>query len=174
MKHLTIRQALESDIQTIQHIGETSYREHFSHLWTPDGISQFLDADFATESLRITLSTPSKHLWLLAYEKDDRPVGFAKINWFSPDPIQGKEGAELQKIYFLKSCVSRGYGGELLSYIVACAKERSQAQIWLDVLKNNTGAQHFYQRSGFCPLGHIPFKTDIYDVGMIVMAQAIA
>ncbi|WP_036666538.1 GNAT family N-acetyltransferase [Paludibacterium yongneupense] len=175
MEALTIRPATEHDIETIQYIGSITYRDHFASLWTPDGIERFLAADFTTDALRTTFGSPAHHLWLLAYEADGRePVGFAKINWAMPEPIQGQRGAELQKIYFTKACVGKGYGKQLLDHIVACARQHAQQQLWLDVLKSNTGAQQFYQRSGFRPLGEIPFKTDLHEIGMLVMTMGIA
>jgi len=37
-------------------------------------------------------------------------VRLAKVNWSAPAPIMGEIGAELRKIYFLKSAAGRGYG----------------------------------------------------------------
>ena len=168
---LTIRPASPSDAAALQHVGVASYREHFSEIWTAAGIEAFIAADFSDQALSATLAAPQRHLWLLACEDGDRPVGYAKINWDTADPIAGRQGAELQKIYFLKSCVGKGYGRQLWTRIVDCVGERSLSRIWLDVLKSNTSARRFYERNGLKTLGEMPFRTDRAEIGMVVMAR---
>ena len=167
----TIRPAEPGDLATLQRVGEASYRDHFSGLWTPAGLDAFLAADFSAVALRATLATPEQHLWLLVFDELDRPVGYAKINWGTCDPISGLAGAELQKIYFLGACVGKGYGRALWARVVACIHARSWTRIWLDVLKSNSTARRFYERNGLRTLGELPFCTDRVEVGMVVMAR---
>ena len=174
MKTLTIRRGEEKDADAIQHVGCESYRDHFSHLWTPNGIQRFLDADFSEHVLRETLTTPSKHLWLVASESNQELVGYAKLNWSTPDPVFGLEGTELQKIYFSKSSAGKGYGTKLIEHILDCVTERSCGRIWLEVLKNNVNAQKFYGKVGFRAVSEIPFKTDMAEIGMVVMIRDTA
>jgi GNAT superfamily N-acetyltransferase len=176
METMQIRSAAEGDIAAIQRLCYESYRDHFAHLWTADGIQRFLDKDFATDVLRATLTTPSRHLWLTANEADesnDKLVGYAKINWSVPDPVDGIDGAELQKIYFLKSAAGKGYGAALLERVLDCVKERRCRRIWLEVLQVNVGAHKFYARMGFRIAGEIPFRTDLAEIGMVVMVRDI-
>lgn len=173
MKSLQIRAAQLGDIEVVRNLGYESYLEHFSHLWTPQGIRRFLEADFSEPALRETLAAPARHLWLLAGEPERKPAGFARINWSMPDPVSGIEGAELQKIYFCKSAAGKGYGGALMQHIVECVRARACTRIWLDVLKTNVNAQRFYEKAGFRAIGELPFKTDMAEIGMIVMAKAV-
>lgn len=176
MATLTIRPALPGDLAALQQVGVASYREHFSDIWTPEGLAAFLAVDFAEAALRSTLVAPDRHLWLLACEVDggsERVVGYARINWGTADPICAIPGAELQKIYFLKSCVGKGYGRALWARFLDCVRERSErfsTRIWLDVLKSNTTARRFYERNGLRVLGELPFATDRAQIGMVVMA----
>lgn len=186
MEMMKIKNATESDIAALQRLCCESYRDHFAHLWTREGIQRFLDKDFATDVLRTTLATPARHLWLTVSEGDaghgvnevnepnaanDQIVGYAKLNWSVPDPVAGIDGAELQKIYFLKSAAGKGYGVALLERILACIRERSCRRVWLEVLKANVGAQKFYARMGFRIAGEIPFRTDLAEIGMVVMVR---
>lgn len=171
---LTIRMANANDLGALQKIGCESYRDHFSHVWSPVGIQRFLDSDFSTDVLRSMLGNPSKYLWLLALDSDDKMVGYAKLNWSVPDPVFGVEGVELHKIYFLKSAAGKGYGAALLEHVFDCVKKRSGTRIWLDVLKSNTGAQKFYAGNGFREVGEIPFRTDLAEIGMVVMIRDLA
>jgi len=171
---LSIRSADTNDIDVLREIGCATYRDHFSHVWSEAGIRRFVDADFSAEAIRATLDAPSKHLWMIASDNDGKVAGYAKINWGTRDPILGLEGAELQKIYFRKSATGKGYGAAMLDHVFDLVQQRSNRRIWLDVLKVNIGAQRFYEQAGFAKLGEMPFKTDLAEVGMVVMACDMA
>lgn len=168
---LDIRCAQANDIDVLREIGVATYRDHFAQVWSETGIRRFVDTDFSTEAIRKTLADSAKHLWLIARDSDGTVVGYAKLNWQTRDPILGREGAELQKIYFRKSETGKGYGAELLDHVFALVRRRSNRRIWLDVLKINKGAQRFYEQAGFARLGEMAFKTDLVEVGMLVMAR---
>ena len=167
-----MRPAGVEDRSRVQWIGRQSYQDHFAHCWSPRGLEAYLDADFSPELLRKTLADSGGHLWLLA-ERDRQVVGFAKLNWGVPEPISGQEGAEMQKIYFLKSETGKGYGTVLLEAVLGRVRESTFERIWLDVLKNNPGAVKFYQNQGFQIVGEKPFRTDLEEIGMVVMVREL-
>ena len=165
-----IREATNADIDTLREVGCETYREHFSTLWSPAGMQGFLDQDFSASALRRSLELPERQVWLIASDERGKAVGFAKINWSTPAPLTGEVGAELQKIYFLKSAAGMGYGKRLLQFIREKAAQRGERLLWLDVLKTNANAQRFYETVGFQRIGEIPFSTDLAEIGMVVMA----
>jgi ribosomal protein S18 acetylase RimI-like enzyme len=165
-----IREATNADIDTLREIGCETYREHFSTLWSPAGLQGVLDPDFSASALGRSLDLPERQLWLMAADEHGKAVGFAKVNWSTPAPLTGDVGAELQKIYFLKSAAGMGYGKRLLQVIRDKAAQRGERWLWLDVLKTNAPAQRFYQTVGFQRIGEIPFSTDLAEIGMVVMA----
>ena len=171
LNSLTIRTADANDLELLCDIGEATYRDHFAHVWSEAGIRHFVERDFSAEAIAPTLASPLEHAWLIASDAGERVVGYAKLNWEMPDPILGQTGAELQKIYFRKSETGKGYGTVLRDRVFELVRQRPNRRIWLDVLKINVSAQRFYQRSGFVRLGEVPFKTDLADVGMIIMAR---
>lgn len=169
--NLKICIASVSDLPAIQTIGRETYREHFPSIWSEDYLQEFLRQDFSAQSLQQSLSSPD-HTWLIAHDAGDSVVGYAKLNWGRPDPVLGRIGTELQKIYFRAHATGNGYGGTLLEFIIGMAAQRSD-MLWLDVLKTNLGAQRFYTSRGFYALGEIPFNTDIFEIGMVVMARQL-
>ena len=171
LTQLTIRRADANDVDALREIGVATYYDHFAHVWSEAGIRRFVDADFSTDAIRASLAEPAQHVWLIASDAADRVVGYAKLNWETPDPILGLAGAELQKIYFRKSETGKGYGAILRDHVFALVRQRSRQRVWLDVLKINVGAQRFYEQSGFVRLGEMPFKTDLGEVGMVIMAR---
>ncbi|WP_248767398.1 N-acetyltransferase [Pseudomonas sp. MWU12-2345] len=166
---ITIREATIEDLQTLRDIGIETYKEHFSDIWTAAGIQNFLSEDFSVCELQKSIGSPAKHCWLIALNEEDQAVGFSKVNWSRPIPISDQVGAELQKIYFLKSQAGKGYGKQLLQFIHDSAQNHNEGFIWLDVLKTNSNAQRFYEHFGFRALGEIPFSTDMAEIGMLVM-----
>lgn len=164
-----IRDAGIEDLHMLRELGMATYSEHFSEIWSVDAMERFLNEDFSIDKLQASIDSPASHSWLIAFNDQEQAVGFAKLNWSRPTPLCGQPGTELQKIYFLKSQAGKGFGKQLLHFIFESARERNQSLIWLDVLKTNTSAQHFYEGFGFRALGEIPFSTDKADIGMIVM-----
>lgn len=171
---ITIREATTDDIQALSDIGRETYREHFSDIWTAAGMQDFLNQDFSIDELQKSLQLPAEHCWLLASGAEGCVVGFAKVNWSKPMPVSAEVGAELQKIYFLKSQAGNGYGKQLLQVICQMAKERDEGCIALDVLRTNANAQRFYERFGFEAVGEIPFSTDKAKIGMVVMRRDLS
>lgn len=166
INHLTntqtfIRPANLGDLAIVQELGYETYADHFSSLWSSDGLKNFLAKDFSAEVLERTLACPKHHQWLIAFDSNEIPVGLSKTNWARPNPISYSIGAELQKIYLLKSSVGSGIGEMLLNTIIRRARENGEPTIWLEVLKSNIKAQNFYARFGFNKIGEIPFKTDL-------------
>lgn len=170
---ITIKQASVSDVAVLRDIGIETYTEHFSAIWSPEGMQGFLDKDFSPQSLQDTLERPQAHCWLLAMDEQARAVGFAKVSWNRAIPGSDETGAELQKIYFLKSQAGNGYGQQLLNHVHQLARARLQPALWLEVLKTNESAQRFYQRYGFEHLAEIPFSTDIAAIPMVVMCHRL-
>lgn len=166
---LRIHQATPADLDALRDVGCTTYREHFAQIWSPGGLQAFLDRDFSHDALRQSLEMSDSHSWLLASDDNAQVVGLAKVNWSAPAPITGEVGAELRKIYFLKSAAGRGYGKRFMQFICDQAVERGERSLWLTVLKSNSHARRFYAAFGFKWIGETPFKTDLAEIGMDVM-----
>lgn len=166
---LRIHQATRTDIDALREVGCRTYQEHFAQIWSPAGLQAFLDRDFSPAALGQSLESSDSQLWLLASDESSQVVGLAKINWSAPAPITAKMGAELRKIYFLKSAAGHGYGRQLVQFICDQAVQRGHNFLWLTVLKSNPDARRFYEACGFESVGEIPFKTDLAEIGMDVM-----
>ncbi|MGZ0701072.1 N-acetyltransferase family protein [Pseudomonas piscis] len=168
---ITIREAEQHDLEALQTIGRATYREHFASIWSADGMQRFLDQDFAPQVLEQSLAARHQHLWLLALDAQQTPIGFAKLNWNRPMPGSDLPGAELQKIYLLKSQAGQGQGRVLLDQVLRQASQAGARYLWLDVLKSNAGARRFYESAGLRQVSEVPFSTDLEQIGMWVMAR---
>lgn len=166
----SIETASLADAARLRAIGLQTYAQHFSSIWTSEGIATFLERDFASNALRSSLCAEDQQ-WYLCLDED--LVGFAKVNWSKLNPITGQTGAELQKIYFTEHATGKGYGRILMNHVVNQARRRAQQSIWLDVLRSNEAGRAFYERAGFSIDGEIPYCTDLRSIGMYVMSKRI-
>jgi len=169
MGTVTLREAGPADLPLIQTLGCQSYTEHFGYLWQPAGLRSYLQQQFSTEVLETALATPHEQAWLLA-RVDNSCVGFARVNWAAADPVSGRIGAELQKIYLLRQACGQGFGQMIMDGVQARAARRTE-WIWLDVVEQNFGARRFYQRNGFRLIGRMPMQTDMREVRLLVMGR---
>lgn len=168
---IRIRQAMVDDLREVQAIARDTYIEHFAHAWSGAGLHAFLQREFSDEALRKSLSSPG-HTWFLLEARDEGVVGYAKVNWSRIEPITGKCGAELQKIYFSANATGRRFGTALLDHVVAATTAADEPMLWLNVLRSNEAARRFYARHGFETVGQMPFRTDHgEEIGMWAMVR---
>lgn len=159
------------DLDELQSIGIQSYKDHYRNIWTPEGLQNFLHFHFGFENLMHQFSDQNTKYFL---GKDlNKSIGFIKLKLDSPLPIDNlKEGLELEKIYFLQDFVGKGFGSQMMQFVIQYASKKDNPFIWLDVLKSNTLAKSFYEKYDFKVVGEIPFSTDIINIGMWVMCKS--
>lgn len=173
---LTIRPAGLADVPVLARLGAETYRSHFADIWSPAALESYIEAEYGAAALQKSLAEPQVSTWLLAETPAGKTIGFAKLNWDRPLPVDWNGarpiGTELQKIYFAAEEVGAGHGAQMMAAIAALATERATL-LWLDVLKSNAGARRFYERSGFSLIGEFPFATDFREIGMSVMVRRL-
>jgi len=158
---LTVREPGAADCAVLSRLSEATYRSHFASIWSPAQAEAYIAAEYGAAALAESLARPDLSLWLIA-ERDREPIGFAKLNWERPLPVDAtRSGTELQKIYLLAAETGKGHGGVMLGAVIDRAQRAGNGLLWLDVLKSNAGARAFYERHGFNTVGEIPFATDL-------------
>ncbi len=170
---VAVRAAGPADLALLAELGERTYREHFSALWSAAGIDAFVARHFAPAELARELGGDEVR-YLLAFD-GDAAVGFAKAIRDQPVPTRPEQrGLELQKIYFTRAAVGRGHGAATLDRVLTLARSLGEPCVWLDVLKSNQGATRFYERHGFARIGELPFASDLgVDIGMWVLLRSL-
>lgn len=168
---LTLRQADNRDVGSLELLGTETYRSHFTSIWSPARLEAYIASEYSAPALAESLARPDLSIWLIA-ALDAEPIGFAKLNWNRPLPLEdGRTGTELQKIYLRAERTGQGHGGAMLQAVVDRLQARGDTLLWLDVLKSNAGARAFYERHGFKVLGELPFATDVREIGFWVMTR---
>lgn len=163
-----IKEAKISDVEILEKLGRQTYKDHFSEIWSAQGIENYLESQFKREKL-IGDMNDSAVKYFLIYA-DEIAVGFLKLKLDRNLPnSESEKGVELEKIYFLQEFSGKGLGKKTFEFIVRFAEERGSKIIWLDVLKSNVGAKKFYERNGFRVVSELDFSTDIEKIDFWVM-----
>lgn len=159
-------------LSTLQQISSETYRQHFSEIWTEQGIQQFIQQQYSLENIQKSLEHPD-HIWLLLQNDQQKILGYAKLILNTFQPNLGIHAAELEKIYVLEQALGQNIAAKLMQSVIKIAQNNAQQFIYLEVLKNNLRAQKFYQKFGFEEKLEIPFSTDLYEIGMLIMLKEL-
>jgi ribosomal protein S18 acetylase RimI-like enzyme len=169
---VSLRRATVRDTDAVVAIGVETYREHFTSIWSPLGLRDYLAREYDRGAIERELASDDCR-YLLA-ERAGGIVGFAKLRFPRPVPTdEASVGMELQKIYVRGSAVSGGTGARLLLEAVAQARELRCSLLWLAVLVRNARAQRFYERHGFAVAGELAFATDLGPDPMVIMRRSV-
>jgi ribosomal protein S18 acetylase RimI-like enzyme len=80
---------------------------------------------------------------------------------------------QLHQIYVLERARSGGVGAALLQAVIAEARARGAASLWLGVWSQNPRAVRFYERHGFAIVGSHTFVLGTDAQRDHVMARAL-
>lgn len=129
-----IRAATVEDIQSIQQVAVTAWRQAYKGLLPPRLQQQFLAFDYNYRQLHKRITTTP----FFVAEDDTQIVGFAHF--------LAEERTELEALYVLPECQQRGVGYALLGAGIDALQPDA---LYVRVLQTNTPAIHFYERQGF-------------------------
>lgn len=71
---MKIYQATTLHANQLYALGNTTYRQHFSDIWTEQGLQNFLNQDFSLENLSKSLADPQQ-IWILAENEHAQLIG---------------------------------------------------------------------------------------------------
>jgi ribosomal protein S18 acetylase RimI-like enzyme len=168
MSDFTYRNATAADAALLARIGAETFVETFGHLYTPENLAFFLK-NHTVENWTTELTDPRFTIRLA--EQDGEAVGFAKLGPPGlPFEVSGPT-AELRQFYILKPWHGTGVAQELMQWVMAEARTRGAAQIFLSVFVDNHRAQRFYARYGFAQVGTYAFMVGTHaDEDLIMRA----
>lgn len=168
-----IRYATPGDAEEIAELGASTYTAHFGELWSPQGLATFLAGQLSIEKIRADLAEGDATRYVVA-EREGELAGFATVVRDRPIPgLEGERGLWLQQLYLRPKVTRQGIGSVLLHAVGGIAEQIGEDQIWLDVLRSNTGAIRLYERHGFVHRVQLPWASDLRDIGMWVMTRQV-
>jgi len=158
MQDVIIRRAGPDDIQTLSQVGRATFTETFGHLYPPEDLARFLAAAYGPDYLAAALADPGRALWLV--EKDGAAVGHALAGPCDlPHPEVLPTSGEVKRLYLHRSVQGGGLGARLFETVLAWLEDNRSKDLWLGVWSDNHGAQRFYRRYGFAPVGEYGFAV---------------
>jgi ribosomal protein S18 acetylase RimI-like enzyme len=158
MQDVIIRRAVAGDLETLAQLGRTTFSETFGHLYSPQDLEVFLHTAYGADYLRAALADPHRAAWLV--EQNGVAVGHALAGPCDlPHPEVGPRSVELKRLYLSRSVQAQGLGARLFETVLAWLDQDGPQDVWLGVWSDNHGAQRFYRRYGFVPVGEYGFAV---------------
>lgn len=149
---IEIRQATESDIDTIRDIAHRTWPDTFGSILSPPQIEYMLEMMYSQPALLRQMA--NGHTFLLVIE-NEIPLGYASYEL----GYKGEPKTKIHKIYVLPQTQGKGLGKLLINKIGKIASENNQRALSLNVNRYNA-ALKFYEHIGF----EIAGREDI-DIG---------
>lgn len=158
MQDVIIRRADAGDIETLARVGRATFTETFGHLYPPEDLAIFLNDAYGTDYLGAALGDPDRAFWLV--EIGGEAVGHALAGPCDlPHPEVGPRSLEVKRLYLRQAAQGAGLGGRLFETVLAWLDRDGPQDLWLGVWSDNHGAQRFYRRYGFVPVGEYGFAV---------------
>lgn len=159
---ITIREAYERDIDTIQNLAERTWWPSYGPILEKDQIEYMLQTIYSRDAIqKVMLDGSQKFLVLF---EDDIPVGFASYGLWSERASTWK----IFKLYVLPGGQGKGFGKKLLDDIVSRAIRSGIHALVLNVNRHNR-AYHFYVKNGFSVLREEDIPIGEYWMNDFVM-----
>jgi len=167
---ISYRDATPADAPALATLGADSFTQTFGHLYAPADLALFLEKHSAA-SWSAELADPA--FAVRVAEAEGAMIGYAKLG--PPQlPFTPEDGAiELRQFYVLKPWHGAGTAAELMAWVIATARERGAADLFLSVFIDNHRARRFYARYGFEEVGSYAFMVGTHADEDIVMRLAL-
>jgi ribosomal protein S18 acetylase RimI-like enzyme len=132
-----------TDFNTIQQLAEEIWPVAYAEILSKEQLRYMLDLFYAEDSLRQQYEE-KKHRFIIAYDIDQSPCGFASFS-----PISETENRfKLHKLYVLPLLQGMGLGRALIEHVIQEIKTNFPIHLELNVNRHNE-AVHFYRKCGF-------------------------
>ena len=142
-----IRPAQFDDIPLLCEMGKRAYRQHFSYLWTPDGLEHYLTRAYHPNVFQDALADDNAIIWLVQNQQE--LCGFLMYYRRKRLPGLAGSGGYINRIYLLESCAGRGLGSRLMGLALEQVRNDGCSYLWLEAMQSSTDTIRFYQKHGF-------------------------
>lgn len=154
------RDAVPADAAAVAELARSSFTETFGHLYSSDNLAAFL-ASHTTDDWALVLTDPD--VAVRVAETDGKLVGYARIGPPTLPITPVGPAVELRQFYLLKRWHGGGHAQTLMDWVIATARARGAAELFLSVFVDNIRAQRFYARYGFEDVGRYAFMVGSHE-----------
>jgi GNAT superfamily N-acetyltransferase len=167
---IAYRDATLADAPAIDALFRQSFADTFGHLYDPADLAAFF-ASFTAAAWEEELADPAYVLRLA--EDDGRLAGFAKLGPLSLPAEPSGPAMELNQLYVLPPWQGAGVAAVLMEWVLAEARRRGAAELFLSVFIDNHRARRFYERYGFAAVGRYDFMVGNHVDEDLILRHAI-
>lgn len=132
--------ANHNDIDTIVNLSHKIWNEYYITILSKNQIDYMLDLMYNKKQIAFELD--NDFTWLLIKQDNDF-IGYASYS------ILNNKKYKLHKIYIYPNLHGKGYGSQLLNFIIDDIKSKGGNKLSLNVNKYNTKSIKFYEKNGF-------------------------
>jgi diamine N-acetyltransferase len=154
----TYRRAEPGDAAQLAALAESTFREAFSDMNTPENMGLHCEKSYNREAQRREILDPSMET--IVCEHGGQFVGYLQLRWGPPpEGIEADHAAEIQRLYVAKPWHGTGIARELMAMALDRAEAGGADQVWLGVWEHNPRAIAFYKKFGFTERGEHTFPV---------------
>ena len=161
---IRIRPATVADAHRLSEFGAATFRDTFAGENTPEDMARYLAEAFTPERQTAEIADPTGIVLLAEHHdgaggaKHAALAGYAHlVSRPAPDAVRGAAPLELKRFYVARAWQGRGVAQALMDAVLAAARSRGAATLWLGVWERNPRAIAFYAKCGFTRVGEHTF-----------------
>ena len=145
---MQIRKLDITDLENLQKISITTFRETFEEVNSEEDMQKYLDENLNLERLKSELENPDSEFYFI--ENENKNLGYLKLNFGNAQTEKVEENYfEIERIYVLKAFLGQKIGQILFNKAIEIGREKNLEYVWLGVWKENHRAIRFYGKNGF-------------------------
>ena len=153
---IVYRDAVPADAAALDALFDESFTDTFGHLYAAEDLAAFLSG-FPLEEWARELADPA--FAFRVAEADGKLAGYAKLGPVALPVTPAGPAAELRQLYLRKAWHGAGIAQALMDWVLATARGRGAAELYLSVFTGNHRARRFYARYGFEEVGPYVFMV---------------
>ena len=145
---MQIRKLDITDLENLQKISITTFRETFEEVNSEEDMQKYLDENLSLERLKSELENPDSEFYFI--ENENKNLGYLKLNFGNAQTEKVEENYfEIERIYVLKAFLGQKIGQILFDKAIEIGREKNLEYVWLGVWEENHRAIKFYEKNGF-------------------------
>ena len=145
---MQIRKLDITDLENLQKISITTFRETFEEVNSEEDMQKYLDENLSLERLKNELENLDSEFYFI--ENENKNLGYLKLNFGNAQTEKVEENYfEIERIYVLKAFLGQKIGQILFDKAIEIGREKNLEYVWLGVWEENHRAIKFYEKNGF-------------------------
>ena len=145
---MQIRKLDITDLENLQKISITTFRETFEEVNSEEDMQKYLDENLSLERLKSELENLDSEFYFI--ENENKNLGYLKLNFGNAQTEKVEENHfEIERIYVLKAFLGQKIGQILFDKAIEIGREKNLEYVWLGVWEENHRAIKFYEKNGF-------------------------